>query len=62
MIFISNINATCALGFRYRARFLDDDEDLKNMESSYDQIEREEEFRYVSKYLKYFYINFIFFF
>jgi hypothetical protein len=33
---------------RYRARFLDDDDDdLRNMESSYDQIEREEDFRYI---------------
>lgn len=37
--------------FRYRNRFLDDDdeEDLSNMESSFDQIEREEDFRYAPK-------------
>lgn len=34
---------------KYRGRFLDDDDDdLRNMESSYAQIQREEDFRYVS--------------
>lgn len=32
--------------FRYRGRFLDDDDDdLRGMESSHDQIEKEEAFR-----------------
>ncbi len=36
------------LFLRYRGRFLDDDEDdLRHMESSFDQIEKEEDFRYI---------------
>jgi hypothetical protein len=42
------------LFFRYRGRYLDDDDDLRNMESSFDQIEKEEDFRYIYQERKYF--------
>jgi len=42
------------LFFRYRGRYLDDEDDLRNMESSFDQIEKEEDFRYIYQERKYF--------
>ncbi len=49
--FDSNIYGKKFFFLRYRGRFLDDDDDddLINMESSYHQIEKEEDFRYIKK-------------